>query len=83
MAQAAGRAIAWHDGPMTDQGERYDRMAAGYDRWWAPVLAPSATALLDRLEPTVASGAVDLLDVGHRDGQPGHPGDSIAGQRSA
>jgi ubiquinone/menaquinone biosynthesis C-methylase UbiE len=49
---------------MTDQGERYDRMAAGYERWWAPVLAPSAVALLDRLEPTVASGATDVLDVG-------------------
>ena len=49
---------------MTDQGERYDRMAAGYERWWAPVLAPSAVALLDELEPSVTSGAVDLLDVG-------------------
>jgi ubiquinone/menaquinone biosynthesis C-methylase UbiE len=49
---------------MTDQGERYDRMAAGYEQWWAPVLAPSATALLERLEPVVSSGAVDLLDVG-------------------
>ncbi len=58
------RVIAWHDGRVTDQGERYDRMAAGYDRWWAPVLAPSATALLDRLQPALASGALDLLDVG-------------------
>jgi ubiquinone/menaquinone biosynthesis C-methylase UbiE len=49
---------------MTDQGERYDRMAAGYERWWAPVLAPSAVALLDALEPMVAGGAVDVLDVG-------------------
>lgn len=49
---------------MTDQGERYDRMAAGYEQWWAPVLAPSAVAVLDRLEPTVSGGATDLLDVG-------------------
>lgn len=49
---------------MTDQGERYDRMAAGYETWWAPVLAPSAVALLDLVEPIVAAGAVDLLDVG-------------------
>ncbi len=49
---------------MTDQGERYDRMAAGYDRHWAPVLAPSALALLDRFDPVVGAGAVDLLDVG-------------------
>ena len=55
---------AWHDGRVTDQGERYDRMADGYERWWAPVLAPSAVALLDRLDSIVAAGAVDLLDVG-------------------
>ena len=39
-------------------------MAEGYERWWAPVLAPSALALLDRLHATVAAGATDLLDVG-------------------
>jgi ubiquinone/menaquinone biosynthesis C-methylase UbiE len=49
---------------MTDQAERYDRIAEGYDRWWAPVLAPSAIALLDRLDPLVATGARELLDVG-------------------
>lgn len=49
---------------MTDQGERYDRMAAGYDQHWAPVLAPSALALLDRFDAVVGAGAVDLLDVG-------------------
>ena len=35
---------------VTDQAERYDRIAQGYERWWAPVLAPSAAALLDRLD---------------------------------
>ncbi len=49
---------------MTDAGARYDRMAAGYERWWAPVLAPSAVALLDRLDGAISSGARDLLDVG-------------------
>jgi ubiquinone/menaquinone biosynthesis C-methylase UbiE len=49
---------------MTDQGERYDRIAAGYERWWAPVLAPSAVALLDRLDDVVAGGAQQVLDVG-------------------
>lgn len=64
---------------MTDQAERYDRIAEGYERWWAPVLAPSALALLDRVEtlpgaptnrasPGAASGgdarARDILDVG-------------------
>lgn len=49
---------------MTEQAERYDRIAAGYDRWWAPVLAPSAVALLGHLDAAVADGAADLLDVG-------------------
>lgn len=49
---------------MTDQGVRYDRMAAGYERWWAPVLAPSARALLDRLEPLLGVGAASVVDIG-------------------
>ena len=49
---------------MTDVSERYDRIAAGYERWWAPVLAPSVVAVLDRLEPVVGAGAKELLDVG-------------------
>jgi SAM-dependent methyltransferase len=51
-------------GLMTEQGPHCDRMAAGYERHWAPVLAPSAVALLDRLEPVIAAGARDLLDIG-------------------
>lgn len=49
---------------MTDQAERYDRIAAGYAKWWAPVLAPTATALLDRLDGAVAGGARRLIDIG-------------------
>ena len=49
---------------MTETAERYDRIAAGYDRWWAPVLARSAVALLDRLDGAVADGARTVLDVG-------------------
>jgi SAM-dependent methyltransferase len=49
---------------VTDQGERYDRMASGYERWWAPVLAPSAGRLLDRIDPTVTAGARELIDIG-------------------
>ena len=49
---------------MTDQGARYDRIADGYERWWAPVLAPSARALLDRLEPVVARGVRDIIEIG-------------------
>jgi ubiquinone/menaquinone biosynthesis C-methylase UbiE len=49
---------------VTEQAARYDRIAAGYERWWAPVLAPSAVALLDRLDGAVEAGARDLIDVG-------------------
>ena len=49
---------------MTEQAARYDRIAAGYDQWWAPVLAPSAVALLDHLDAVVADGAHHVLDVG-------------------
>ena len=49
---------------MTDQTERFDRFAAGYEQWWAPVLAPSAVALLDRIEPVVWAGGRDIADVG-------------------
>ncbi len=53
---------------MTDQGERYDRMAAGYARWWAPVLAPAVTELLDAFEPRVA-GVERIVDIGTGSGQ--------------
>ena len=49
---------------MTDQAERYDRIAEGYARWWAPVIAPSARAVLDRLDGALDGRAVRLLDVG-------------------
>jgi ubiquinone/menaquinone biosynthesis C-methylase UbiE len=49
---------------VTDEAERDDRMAAGYERFWAPVLAPSAVALLAWLDPDVEGGASRLLDVG-------------------
>ena len=49
---------------MTDQAARFDKLAAGYERWWAPVLAPSAVALLDRLEAPIAGRGGHLLDVG-------------------
>jgi ubiquinone/menaquinone biosynthesis C-methylase UbiE len=49
---------------VTEQAERYDRIATGYAKWWAPVLAPQATALLDRLDGAVAGGARRLIDIG-------------------
>jgi SAM-dependent methyltransferase len=52
---------------MTDQGERYDRIAAGYARWWAPVLAPAVAELLDTFEPI--GDARRIVDIGTGTGQ--------------
>jgi SAM-dependent methyltransferase len=49
---------------VTDQATRYDSIARGYARWWAPVLAPTAVTVLDRIEPVVAAGARRILDIG-------------------
>jgi ubiquinone/menaquinone biosynthesis C-methylase UbiE len=49
---------------MTDQAERYDRIAEGYARWWAPFLVPACMDLLRRLEPELPGGPVRILDVG-------------------
>ncbi len=48
---------------MTTIAERYDRAAARYERWWAPVLAASGHRLLDLLVD-LTSEATDILDVG-------------------
>jgi ubiquinone/menaquinone biosynthesis C-methylase UbiE len=47
-----------------NQAERYDRIAAGYARWWAPVIAPRAVDALDLLEPAVTAGARRIIDIG-------------------
>jgi SAM-dependent methyltransferase len=45
--------------------EPYDAWAASYRDWWAPVIAPSAAGLLDRLPTTDLDGRpFALLDVG-------------------
>jgi ubiquinone/menaquinone biosynthesis C-methylase UbiE len=54
---------------MTDQAERYDRIALGYARWWAPVLAPAVDGLLDRAAGLVSAGASRLIDIGTGTGQ--------------
>ena len=55
---------AWHHAPVTDQAERYDRIAEGYARWWAPVIAPSARGVLDRFDGALDGRPIRLLDVG-------------------
>ena len=43
----------------------YDRFAADYRDWWAPVIAPSAVTLLDRLDGQVpAERPTTLVDIG-------------------
>lgn len=55
---------AWQDAAVTEQAERYDRIAEGYARWWGPVIAPTAIRVLDRVAPLVEAGATRILDVG-------------------
>lgn len=50
---------------MSDgQGERYDRIADGYARHWAPVIRPAAIRLLDALAAVLPAGSPHLLDIG-------------------
>ena len=51
--------------PPSDTAEIYDRIASGYMRWWAPVIAPAALRLLDLVdEVVVARPRAVLVDVG-------------------
>jgi SAM-dependent methyltransferase len=53
---------------MTDQGDRYDRIATGYAQWWAPVLAPAVAELLDELDSRL-DGVDRIVDIGTGSGQ--------------
>ncbi len=48
--------------PLTT--DRYDRIAEGYRRWWAPVLEPTALRVLDLIDETAPPTEARLLDVG-------------------
>ena len=41
---------------VEDQGARYDRIAEGYARYWAPVIRPASVQLLDDLDPIMPIG---------------------------
>ena len=49
---------------MTEQADRYDRIADGYARWWAPIIAPAALTVLDEVASAIDAGARHVLDVG-------------------
>ncbi len=50
---------------LSETADLYDRIAAGYQKWWAPVIAPAALYLLDLVAPTVADRPnARLVDVG-------------------
>jgi ubiquinone/menaquinone biosynthesis C-methylase UbiE len=52
---------------VTDQATRYDTIARGYARWWAPVLKPTAVTVLDRIADAVdegGRGTTRILDLG-------------------
>jgi SAM-dependent methyltransferase len=51
--------------PTPLQEASYDRLAAAYRNWWAPVIAPSAVRLLDRLEGLLSTDRPStIVDVG-------------------
>ena len=60
--------MTWHDAAVTDQAERYDRIATGYARWWAPVLAPAVEQLLDEVARHIV-GDARVIDIGTGTGQ--------------
>jgi SAM-dependent methyltransferase len=50
---------------MTADEASYDRFAAAYRDWWAPVIAPSAVRLLDRLEGLLPTDRPStIVDIG-------------------
>jgi SAM-dependent methyltransferase len=50
---------------MTTTEAAYDRFAEAYRDWWAPVIAPSAVRLLDRLEGVLpADRPTTVVDIG-------------------
>ena len=56
----------WSDGNWHTAAEAaYDRWADDYRDWWAPVIAPAAVSLLDRLDGLVpADRPATLVDIG-------------------
>lgn len=56
-----------------DQGARYDRIAEGYARYWAPVIQPASVGLLHDLDPIMPTG-VSL------DGRHLAPGDAASAE---
>lgn len=50
--------------PMTEQRERYDRIAEGYAAWWEPVHRPGTHGVVELLADDVRAGAQTALDVG-------------------
>jgi ubiquinone/menaquinone biosynthesis C-methylase UbiE len=47
-----------------DEASRYDCVAEGYARYWAPVIRPAAERLLEGADAAVAAGARWVLDIG-------------------
>ena len=54
---------------MTETATRYDELAKGYDRWWAPVLVPGVHGLLDRAAGWLGDDSVRVIDIGTGTGQ--------------
>lgn len=50
--------------PVNGQDSRYDRIAEGYARWWAPIHRPATLALLEEVARDLDAGPAAMIDVG-------------------
>ena len=66
---------------MTEQAERYDRIADGYARWWGPIIAPAAVGVLDEIDDAVAAGATRAARHRHGNRDAGRRGDPPLAER--
>src|SRR5450759_683856 len=83
--ESSPRSARRDSGAMAQSGtvDRYDRIAVGYQRWWAPVIAPAALRLLDLVASTVVGRpGAHVVDVGSRARGPSPAPRSRAGRRS-
>src|SRR5450759_752607 len=65
--ESSPRSARRDSGAMAQSGtvDRYDRIAVGYQRWWAPVIAPASLRLLDLVASTVVGRpGAHVVDVG-------------------
>ena len=67
---------------VEDQAARYDRIAEGYARYWAPIIRPASVQLLDDLDPIMPIRDSGGAQNGAPGGAPGGASDGAPDGRS-